>query len=342
MRAMLTTAHGDRSVLEYREDYPNPSAGPGMAVLDVAACAVNFHDVFTRRGMPGITLNLPVIVGSDIAGTVSAVGTDTDGEDDAAQWVGKRVLVDPVYFDDGGKPHMIGETVHGGRAEQVEVPLENLIELPDSVSFDAAASLPLAYGTAWRMMVTIGRVSAGEKVLVLGASGGVGVACLQIAKLMGCEVLACASSESKLQGLRDLGADHVHNYIDEPFREGVKNVFGKPRLDGTGGVDVAVNFTGGDTMFDTQRCVKKGGRILTCGATAGYDLHIDARYWWSYEHQMLGSDGWHRGDLEALVALIAEGKLEPAVETVLPISESAEAERLLEDREVFGKVLLKP
>jgi alcohol dehydrogenase len=191
-------------------------------------------------------------------------------------------------------------------------------------------------------MVTIGKVSAGEKVLVLGASGGVGVACVQIAKLCGCEVLACASSESKLQRLRDIGADHVHNYVDEPFREGVKSVFGKPRLDGTGGVTVAVNFTGGDTMFDTQRCVARGGRILTCGATAGYDLKIDARYWWSYEHQMLGSDGWQRSDLEALVALIAEGKLDPVVDKVLPISETAEAERMMEDREVFGKILLKP
>jgi alcohol dehydrogenase len=333
---MLTTAHGDRSTLQYRQDYPSPAAGPGQVVIDVAACAVNFHDVFTRRGMPGITLDLPVVVGSDIAGTVSSLGSDVD-----ASWQGKRVLVDPVYFH-AGKPHMIGETVDGGRAEQVAVPAENLIELPDSVSFEAAASLPLAYGTAWRMMVTIGKVSAGEKVLVLGASGGVGVACVQIAKLCGCEVLACASSESKLQRLRDIGADHVHNYVDEPFREGVKSVFGKPRLDGTGGVTVAVNFTGGDTMFDTQRCVAKGGRILTCGATAGYDLKIDARYWWSYEHQMLGSDGWQRSDLEALVALIAEGKLDPVVDKVLPISETAEAERMMEDREVFGKILLKP
>ena len=336
MKAMLTTAHGDRSVLAYRDDYPAPSTGPGEVVLDVAACAVNFHDVFTRRGMPGIKLDLPVVVGSDIAGTVSALG---DGVD--AQWQGKRVLVDPVYFHDG-KPHMIGETVDGGRAEQVAVPAANLIELPDSVSFEAAASLPLAYGTAWRMMVTIGKVSAGEKVLVLGASGGVGVACVQIAKLCGCEVLACASSESKLERLREVGADHVHNYVDAPFREGVRDVFGKPRLDGSGGVNVAVNFTGGDTMGDTQRCVAKGGRILTCGATAGYDLKIDARYWWSYEHQMLGSDGWERGDLEALVALIAEGKLDPVIDKVLPISETAEAERMMEDREVFGKILLTP
>ncbi|MEQ9463435.1 MAG: zinc-binding dehydrogenase [Haliea sp.] len=336
MKATLTFAHGDRSMLQFRENHPAPTADTGQVVVAVAACAVNFHDVFTRRGMPGIHLELPVIVGSDIAGTVVTLGAGVD-----PRWQGKRALVDPVYFQDG-KPHMIGETVDGGRAEQVAVPAENLIELPDNVSFEAAASLPLAYGTAWRMMVTIGKVSAGEKVLVLGASGGVGVACVQIAKLMGCEVLACASSEHKLQRLREIGADHVHNYNESPFREGVKSVFGKPRLDGSGGVNVAVNFTGGDTMFDTQRCVGKGGRILTCGATAGYDLQIDARYWWSYEHQMLGSDGWQRSDLEALVALIAEGRLDPVVEKILPVSEAAEAERMLEDREVFSKILLQP
>lgn len=336
MKATLTTAHGDRSTLEFRDDYPAPTADNGQVVIDVAACAVNFHDVFTRRGMPGISLSLPVVVGSDIAGTVATVGAGVD-----AGWLGKRVLVDPIFFHDG-KPHMIGETVDGGRAEQVAVPADNLLELPESVSFEAAASLPLAYGTAWRMMVTIGNVSAGEKVLILGASGGVGAACVQIAKLRGCEVLACASSDHKLQRLRDIGADHAHNYIDAPFLEGVKTVYGKPRLDGSGGATVAVNFTGGDTMFDTQRCVALRGRILTCGATAGYDLHIDARYWWSYEHKMLGSDGWKRSDLEALVALIADGKLDPVVDVVLPISEAAEAERMIEDREVFGKILLKP
>ncbi|MEQ9530702.1 MAG: zinc-binding dehydrogenase [Haliea sp.] len=212
MKATLTFAHGDRSMLQFRENHPAPTADTGQVVVAVAACAVNFHDVFTRRGMPGIHLELPVIVGSDIAGTVVTLGAGVD-----PRWQGKRALVDPVYFQDG-KPHMIGETVDGGRAEQVAVPAENLIELPDNVSFEAAASLPLAYGTAWRMMVTIGKVSAGEKVLVLGASGGVGVACVQIAKLMGCEVLACASSEHKLQRLREIGADHVHNYNESPFR----------------------------------------------------------------------------------------------------------------------------
>jgi len=154
--------------------------------------------------------------------------------------------------------------------------------------------------------------------------------------------VACAGSASKIERLKEIGADHVVNYKEQPFREGIKAIYGKPRLDGSGGVNVAVNFTGGDTMNETQRCVAKGGRILTCGATAGYDLHIDARYWWSYEHQMLGSDGWQTSDLNTLLDLVDSGRLDPVIDKELPLEETAEAERLLEDREVFGKVLLKP
>ena len=336
MRAVLTTAHGDRSVLQLREDYPDPAASAGDVVVEVKATALNYHDIFTRRGMPGIKIDLPVVVGSDIAGVVTAVG---DGVD--ASLIGARVLIDPVFRD--GKRHgMIGETVDGGRAEFVSAGADQLVRLPDAVSFEDAAALPLAYGTAWRMMVTQGEVKPGEKVLVLGASGGVGAACVQIAKMKGADVIACASSPSKIERLKAVGADHVVNYAETPFREGVKDIYGKPRMDGSGGVDVAVNFTGGDTMIDTQKCVKHGGRILTCGATAGYDLKVDARYWWTFEHHMIGSNGWAVSDLETLLQLIADGSLSPIIDKTFPLEGTAEAERLLEDREVFGKILLKP
>ena len=336
MRAMLTTAHGDRSVLELDPDFPDPTAGEGDVVLDVRATAVNYHDIFTRRGMPGIKIQLPVIVGSDIAGEVRSVGPDVD---DA--WIGKRVLVDPV-FRSGGRFGMLGETTHGGRAEQVLVQADQLIELPPEVTFEQAASLPLAYGTAWRMMVTRGGIDEGESVLILGASGGVGVGCVQIAKLFGAEVLACASTAVKTERLRELGADHVINYTDVNFREAVWDIKGKPRISGEGGVTVAVNFTGGDTMRDTQRSVAAGGRILTCGATAGYDLDIDARYWWTFEHEMIGANGWTADDLRELLERIAKRELDPVIDKVLPLDQTAEAERLLEDREVFGKVLIQP
>lgn len=335
MRAALTRAHGGREQIGIVEDWPEPVAGPGEVVIEVAACAVNFHDIFTRRGMPGIRLKLPVVVGSDIAGTIVEVGRDVTG------WSrGDRVLVDPVFRDAG--VGMIGETVDGGRAERMACAAGHLLRVPDSVTLEQAASLPLAYGTAYRMLMTQGQVKAGDKVLILGASGGVGAACIQIAKMAGAEVIACASSDAKLARLAQLGADHGINYATGSVLEGVKALFGKPRVGGGGGVDVAVNFTGGDTLKETQRCVTSGGRILTCGATAGYDVGLDMRFLWTFEHRMIGSNGWSVSDLEDLLGLIAIGRLNPAIDRILPLSETAEAERMLEDREVVGKLLIRP
>lgn len=336
MRAVLTVGHGARDQLQLATDFPTPKAGPGEVVLRVAATAVNYHDIFTRRGMPGIRIPLPVIVGSDIAGEITELGPGVSG------WrVGSRVLVDPV-FRDGERFGMIGETTHGGRAEYVAVPAAQLITVPDAVSLEDAASLPLAYGTAYRMLVTQGHLASGEKILVLGASGGVGVACVQLAKLLGAEVIAGTSSAAKQKQLAALGAHHVVNYSAENIVEAVKRLCGKPRVGGGGGVDVAVNYTGGDTWRDTQRTVTQGGRILTCGATAGFELTTDARYLWTFEHHYIGSNGWSVSDLEALLGLIRDGRLKPVIDRVLPIDAAAEGERLLEDREVVGKVLLKP
>jgi alcohol dehydrogenase len=335
MRAVVVTAHGGFEAMQFRTDYPKPAAAAGQVVVRVAATAVNFHDLFTRRGMPGVRIALPVITGSDIAGTVESVGADVPPD-----WLGKRVLIDPVMR--GDRVGMIGETVDGGRAEFVAVDRSMLIEIPASVELEQAAALPLAYGTAHRMLMTRGQLKPGERVMVLGASGGVGVACVQIAVLCGAEVLAFASSEAKMKRLKDLGATHVANYTVQPFLDTVKEIYGKPRINGSGGVDVAVNFTGGDTLPATQRCVKVHGRILCCGATAGFDLTLDARYWWTYEHSMIGSNGWETSDLDTLLGWVAAGRLTPVIDRVLPLEAAADAERLLEDRKVVGKVLLKP
>jgi alcohol dehydrogenase len=315
---------------------PVPQPHAGEAVVRVAATAVNFHDIFTRRGMPGVRIVLPVIAGSDIAGTVEELGPGVD-----RRWLGQRVLVDPVLRT-ADRIGMLGETLPGGRAEYVAAHESMLLPIPEGVSFQRAAALPLAYGTAYRMMLVRGGVTHGERVMVLGASGGVGVACVQLAKMAGAEVLAFASTPEKLQRLAAIGADHVWNYAERPMLDAVKTLYGKPRVTGAGGIDVAINFTGGDTMLETQKCVKLGGRILCCGATAGYELTLDARYWWTYEHTMIGSDGWLRADLEALLDLVSRGSLDPVIDRVLPLAEAAEGERLLEDRVVFGKVLLEP
>jgi alcohol dehydrogenase len=179
-------------------------------------------------------------------------------------------------------------------------------------------------------------------VLILGASGGVGAACVQLAKMIGATVIACASSPSKLARLKAIGADHLIDYAKTDILEGVKAIVGKPRMSGDGGVHVAVNFTGGDTWGSTQRCVKLGGRILTCGATAGYKVENDMRYLWTFEHDVLGSNGWASEDLVALMDLIRKGRFKPLIDKILPLNETAEAERMLEDREVVGKILLRP
>jgi alcohol dehydrogenase len=335
MRAVLTTAHGGPEVLELRSDYPRPEPAAGEVLVRVAATAINFHDVFTRRGMPGIKIKLPVVVGSDIAGTVDALGAGVP-----THWLGKRVLLDPVMRD-ADRMGMLGETVDGGRAEYCTAALSMLVEIPSKVSFEQAAALPLAYGTAYRMLITRGALQAGERIMVLGASGGVGVACVQLAHLVGAEVLAFAGSDAKAAKLKELGAMHVANYADRPFLEFVKEIYGKPRTNGTGGVDVAVNFTGGDTLPDTQRCVKLNGRILCCGATAGFNLSLDARYWWTYEQTLIGSDGWLKEDLSTLMNFVADGRLSPVIDRILPLDETALGEGLLERREVVGKVILR-
>jgi alcohol dehydrogenase len=335
MKAAVLLGHGDLDRIVY-QDFPDPVIAPDEVLLTVGATSVNFHDLFTRRGMPGISISFPLITGSDVAGEIREVGESVEG------WKrGDRVLVDPVRWD-ASKPGMIGETSHGGRAELLSVHASQLIRMPDNVSFEAAASLPLAYGTAYRMMVTRGRVAAGEKVLILGASGGVGTACVLLAKLVGAEVLACASSDSKLERLRNLGADHLINYREEQFREAVRRVCGKPRVLGGGGVDVVVNFTGGDTWVDSLKCLAKGGRLLTCGATAGFDPKTDIRYIWTFEQNIMGSDGWQREDLEELLRLESDKSLSPVIDKVMPLSQAREAEAMVEEREVFGKIVLVP
>ena len=250
-------------------------------------------------------------------------------------------MVDPV--DRVGPGGLVGEVSHGGLAEYCRVATHHLVPLPDSISYETAACLPVAYGTAIRMMYTIGDVQAGEKVMILGASGGVGTGAVQLAKRRGCEVIACASSKRKLDRLAEIGADRLVNYIDEDFVKWVYQNYGKPhRRQFEKGLDVIVNFTGGDTWVKSLKVLHRGGKVLTCGATAGFDPTEDLRYIWSFELKVLGSNGWMRDDLLELIRLLEDGSLKPVIDKCLPLEDVNEAFRLLEDREVFGKVVIKP
>ena len=335
MRAVAIYEHGGIDQLTYETDFPEPEAGPGEVVVQVKAASLNYHDVFTCRGMPGIKIPKPMIMGLDIAGEIAALGPGVEG------WsIGDRVLLDPIDRLKGG---LMGETILGGLAERCGAGAHQLIRMPPGVSFAEAAALPVAYGTAYRMMVTIGQVSAGERVLILGASGGVGTCCVFLAKLAGAAVIACAGSEAKLQRLREFGADQVINYNTHDFAREIYGLYGKPhRRGGPGGVDMVVNYTGGETWVPSLKCLRKGGRMLTCGATAGFDPPTDIRYIWTYELQLLGSNGWAVEDIETLLKLVQTGQLKPVIDRVLPLTEAREALRLLEQREVIGKVIVAP
>lgn len=336
MKAAVIYQHGGAGSIQYETHFADPVAAPDEVVVKVHAATLNYHDIFTHNGMPGITVPMPVIMGLDFAGEIVEVGRDV------TEWrVGDRVMIDPSDRKTFGG--VIGEARHGGLAEYCAVPAHHLVALPDDVSYDTAACLPVAYGTAWRMMMTIGKIKAGEKVLILGASGGVGTCCVQLAKLAGAEVVAAASTADKLERLKALGADHLLNYKQDDFMKWVFTRFGKPhRRLYEAGMDVAVNFTGGDTWVKSLRTLHRGGRLLTCGATAGYDPKEDLRFIWSYELQILGSNGWARDDLSSLLELVRAGKLTPVIDNTYALADVNEAFRQLEDRLVFGKVVVKP
>jgi alcohol dehydrogenase len=334
MRAAVLYEHGSTDNLTYVADYPEPEVDEGHVVLRVKASSLNYHDVFTCRGMPGIKVPLPVVPGLDLAGEIAEVGPGVSG------WsVGERVLVNPLHPKRG----LMGEMLDGGLAEYCLAAASQLIRIPDGVTFEQAASLPVAYGTAHRMMFENGHVKAGEKVLVLGASGGVGTCCVMLAKMAGAEVAVAASSDEKLERLAGIGADWGIDYSKASFEKEIWQRYGKPfRRSYEGGVDVVVNFTGGDTWVPSLKALKRGGRLLTCGATAGFDPKTDIRYIWTFELKVLGSNSWTPEDLTALMGYIEEGRMAPAIDHVLPLEEARQGVKLLEDRNVFGKVVIRP
>ena len=318
MKAIVFDEHGSIDVLEYR-DIAEPDLQPGQVRVAVRACSLNYHDVFTRQGMPGIKVPLPGIPGCDCAGVVSEVA------DDIHDWsTGDRVLVDPVRYEDG-KLWMIGDTLWGAYAEYVVVSAEQLISLPADVSFDDASCLPVAYGTAHRMMLTRGDVNAGDSVLILGASGGVGTSALLLAKMRGASVIAAAGTDEKCAQLLSLGADETINYSTTDFVKYCREKTGS--LFSGGGYDVVVNFTGGDTWARSLKCVKLGGQVLTCGATAGFDPPTDLRFIWTAEMDIRGSNGWQRSDLDQLLDLTRRGDFSPVIDSRVALKDGVAAHR---------------
>lgn len=325
MKAAVIERQGGLENLVYR-DWPDPVPRPGEVLVRIRACGLNHLDIFVRRGMPGFPVPMPFISGGDMAGEVAALGPGVNG------WsIGERVALHPVTQEG-----MMGEEVPGGMAEYVRVSTENLIRLDDSVGFATAAAVPIAYGTAIRMLFEIGDVRPGELVLILGASGGVGVACLQLCKMRGARVIAAAGSAAKCERLAALGADFTVDYSSGDFSKAAWALSGKK------GVDTVINYTGGDTWIPSLRSLRPRGKLLTCGATAGYVTQNDMRFIWVRELQILGSNGYSKENIATALQHVAEGRFRPAISRVMPLSEAREAERLMEQRDFVGKIVLEP
>ena len=332
MRAVVFHEHGSTDLLRV-EELPDPELQSGDALIEVGATSINGFDPQIVAGSTGLKTPLPMVPCGDYAGRIVEFGPETD----SGNWaVGDRVCPFPFVAGEG----MTGETRTGAACERVRIPVANLIRTPDAVTDEQAASLPIAYGTAHRMMYERGKIQPGERVLVLGATGGVGVASVQLGARIGAEMICVGSASWKLEKLLALGAGAVIDSSKEDFVSAVHERFGKPRMGRGGGVDVVINFIGGDTWASALRCIGPGGRMLTCGATAGFNPPTDIRYIWTYEQTIIGSNGWMPSDQVALLDLVAEGALVPEIHAVRPLEETAASIQELAERRVVGKIVI--
>jgi NADPH:quinone reductase-like Zn-dependent oxidoreductase len=342
MNAVVLREHGGPEVLSY-ESIERPEPGPRQVRVAVRAVAMNHLDVWVRRGGPAFHVEYPHRLGSEISGVVDALGAGVGDLE-----VGAPIVVNPglscgvcracLSGRDNLCPdyRILGENTQGGYAEYVVVPRENLAPYPGELSFTDAAAALLTFQTAWQMLVHKARVQPGEVVLVHGAASGVGVAGIQVARLFGARVIATAGSDEKLALARELGAEATINYRAQDFVREVK------ALTERRGVDVVFEHVGGEIMTGSVKATRSGGRIVTCGATAGFKPEIDLRHVFFRQIDILGSTMGSKGDLLAVLEHVEAGALRPIVHAVLPLAEAAAGHRMLEERQAAGKVVLTP
>ncbi len=341
MKAVIFSEHGGPEVLRYT-DVPQPSTGPNEVLVRVRACALNHLDLWIRQGLPGISVPLPHILGSDIAGDVASVGAEVKGLKTR-----EKVLLLPgiscgncAQCAAGQESQcreytLFGYMVDGGYAEYVKAPAVNAIPMPPSLSYEEAAAVPLVFLTAWHMLITRASLKPGEQVLVLGAGSGVGSAAIQIAKVAGARVIATAGNEEKLAKAKELGADETILHSKQDIAAEVK------RLTDRRGVDVVFEHVGEATWEKSIRSLAVGGRLVTCGATTGYEGKIDLRYLFTRQLSILGSYMGGKAELFSVLALVASGAVKPVIDKIFPLERAAEAHKHLESREQFGKVVLR-
>ena len=340
MKAVFFRSHGGSEVLEYG-DWPDPKPGPGEVVVAIRAAAMNQLDVFVRNGIPGVPL--PQVPGADGSGVVQELGPEVTG-----LTPGDRVLIQPglwcgtCEFCLSGEQclcvtfRIVGEHAPGTFAEQALVPAHNLFPIPEKISFEQAAAFPLSYQTAWRMIVGRGAVRPGDTVLIHGVGGGVGWAALQVALLCGARVIATTSGEEKARQARVAGAELVVDYASEDVGEAVRRHTAKR------GVDVVVDSVGEKTWMTSLRAVRRGGRIVTCGATTGPNPPEEIRLIFWKHISILGTTMANDREFRAVLGAVASGRLAPRIDRVLPLAQAADGYRLLEEGRQFGKIVLVP
>ena len=341
MRAVVMYRRGGPEVLTYETDFPAPTLGPDDVLVRVRACGMNRVDLFTRAGEQGVRPPLPHILGMEVAGEVVAWGTDVTGVT-----LGQRVLVPPsIPCGDCAmcrrgasnlcpRQQVLGRTRHGGYAEFVAVPARGLLPIAPTLSYVQAASIIVAFGTAWHMLVTRARVQPDETVLVLAAGSVVGTAAIQVAKQRGCRVLATASTDEKLTKAQALGADAVINYTTQRMDRQARKL-----TDGRG-VDVVIEHVGADTWQASVAALAPLGRVVTCGSTTGRWGNTDLWSLFGKEISLLGSFGASADELHTLLPLVETGVFQTVIDCTFPLAEAAEAHRYMADRRQFGKLVL--
>jgi NADPH:quinone reductase-like Zn-dependent oxidoreductase len=333
-------SHGGPEVLDLVAA-PVPAIRPDEVLLRVRACALNHLDLFLRQGIPGVTLPFPHVLGSDIAGEVVEVGSLC-----TRVKKGQRVLLAPgrscrqcaKCFE--GKDNecraytVYGNGVRGGYREYMPAAEYSVIPIPDSLGWIEAAATPLVFLTAWHMLFNLAKLLPGEDVLVLGASSGVGTAAIQLAKLFHCRVIATAGGDAKMDKAKALGADDVIDHYRQDVAAEVRKLTGKR------GVDVVVEHVGAATWQHSTACLASSGRLVTCGATTGYDVRIDLRYLFSKQQTMLGSFMGSMGELHRVLPFVFRKQVSPVIDRVFPLEEARAAHQRIERKEQFGKVVL--
>lgn len=342
MKAVRIHEHGGTGVLRF-EEVPEPRIKGNQILVRVRACALNHLDLFVRAGIPGMRFQMPHVLGSDIAGEVVAVG-------DLCERVqpGWRVLLSPgtscrqceACFS--GRDNecrrftMFGYGIDGGNTELLAAPEYTAIAIPDDLSFEEAAAAPLVSLTAWHMLMARAKLQPGEDVLVLAASSGVGSVAIQIAKMFHCRVIATAGGERKMAKARELGADFVIDHYKQDISAEVKTITQRR------GVDVVIEHVGTATWGRSVASLAPAGRLVTCGATTGYDAKIDLRFLFSRQLSLLGSFMGPIGELHQVLKFVFRKQIRPVVDKVYPMAEIRAAHERLENKEQFGKVVVLP